>query len=98
MASDKKWEARLEETRTSPDPFMGHPLLPIPLRSNKARTERVSTYVEWDLLKFFEQYGARGGFRSVSEVLRRLAILGAQAEGYQFDESTMQDNQIGGTK
>ena len=63
---------------------MGHPMLPIPLRDSKARTERVSTYVELDLLRFFEQYAARGGFRSTSEVLRRLAILGAATEGYQF--------------
>lgn len=78
--------ARLGEPHR--DPFLGHPLLPIPLRDNKSRTERVSTYVELDLLRFFEQYCARGGFRSVSEVLRRLAILGAQAEGYQFDEDS----------
>lgn len=66
------------------EPFLGHPMLPIPLRDNRSRTERVSTYVELDLLRFFEQYCARGGFRSTSEVVRRLAILGAIAEGYEF--------------
>jgi hypothetical protein len=86
--AEQAWEKRLEETRHSDRAFLGHPLLPIPLRDNKSRTERVSTYVELDLLRFFEEYCARGGFRSVSEVVRRLAILGAQAEGYQFDEAT----------
>lgn len=86
MAKDSKWGKRLEEAGQFKQPFLGHPLLPIPLRDNQARTERVSAYVEMDLLKFFEEYAARGGFRSTSEVLRRLAILGAQAEGYQFSE------------
>lgn len=79
------WEQRLAETRDSKEPFLGHPLLPIPLRDTKARTERVSAYVELPLLRFFEQYQARMGARGVSEVVRRLAILGAIAEGYQFD-------------
>lgn len=84
--SSKEWHKRMEDAFQSREPFLGHPLLPISLRRNKARTERVSTYVELDFLKFLEQYAARGGFKSVSEVLRRLAIIGAQAEGYQFDE------------
>lgn len=67
-------------------PFLGHKMLPIPLRDDAARTERVSTYVELDLLKFYEEYKVRMGARSVSEVLRRLSILGAQAEGYLFNE------------
>lgn len=74
----------MEEAFQSREPFMGHPLLPIPLKDDSARTERVSTYVELDLLRFFEQYKVRMGARSVSEVLRRLAILGATKEGYQF--------------
>ena len=85
MTAKKSWEQRLEETRHSTEPFLGHPLLPIPLRDSKSRTERVSTYTELDFLRFMEQYKERGGFRSVSEVLRRLAILGAISEGYQVD-------------
>lgn len=69
----------------SKTPFMGHPLLPIPLKDEKARTERVSSYVELDFLKFLEEYKVRMGARGVSEALRRLAILGAMAEGYQFE-------------
>lgn len=80
------WRTRMEDAFQSKEPFIGHPLLPITLRENTARTERVSTYVELEFLKFMEQYEARGGFRSVSEVLRRLAIIGAQAEGYQFND------------
>jgi hypothetical protein len=84
MADD--WRDRMEDAFQSREPFIGHPLLPIPLRENSAKTERISVYVELDLLKFFEQYAARGGFRSTSEVVRRLAILGATKEGYQFHE------------
>jgi hypothetical protein len=80
------WKERMESAFQSREPFMGHPLLPIPLRENTARTERVSTYVELDLLRALEQYAVRGGFRSVSEVLRRLSILGLHAEGYEFDD------------
>lgn len=80
------WLQRLDRARTREgDPYLGHALLPIPLRDNRARTERASTYVELDLLKFYEQYCARGGFKSVSEVIRRLTIVGAMAEGYKFD-------------
>ena len=70
-----------------PEPFLYDvpPILPIPLRGNPARTERVSSYMELDLVKFFEQYAARVGLRSTSEALRRLAIVGAMVEGYQFD-------------
>ena len=91
MAKNGTWEKRLEEASAFKQPFLGHPLLPIPLRDNQARTERVSAYVELELLKFFEEYAARGGFRSTSEVLRRLAILGAQTEGYQFSEQPGQE-------
>ncbi|QHB37494.1 hypothetical protein SEA_LEOPARD_90 [Mycobacterium phage Leopard] len=84
MADERTWEERL---KGGTGPFIGHPMLPIPLRDNRARTERVSTYVELGLLRFFEQYCARGGFRSVSEVVRRLAILGAVAEGYEVEGS-----------
>jgi hypothetical protein len=85
MAKDSPdWRERLEEVFNRQEPFIGHPLLPIPLQDNKARTERVSSYVELEFLRFMEQYQARGGFRSTSEVLRRLAIVGAIAEGYQF--------------
>lgn len=86
MASSSAWQERMESAFQSREQFMGHPLLPIPLRETKARTERVGTYVELDFLKFLEEYSARGGFRSVSEVLRRLAIIGAQTEGYVFEE------------
>lgn len=79
------WRSKLEQQFSSAEPFLGHPLKPIPLRENAARTERVSTYVELDLLKALEEYAARGGFRSTSEVLRRLAIIGLQSEGYQVD-------------
>ncbi len=44
------------------------------------RTERVSTYVEMPLLKAYEEYAERGGFRSVSEVIRRLTIIGLDHE------------------
>ena len=81
------WRERMEDAFNSREPFVGHPLHPIPLRTNGARTERVSTYVELDLLKALEQYAARMGARSVSEVVRRLTILGLQGEGYQFDEA-----------
>jgi hypothetical protein len=80
------WQERMEDAFQAREPFLGHPLLPIPLRETKSRTERVSTYVEYDFYKFMQEYAARGGFRGISEVLRRLAILGAKAEGYQFDE------------
>lgn len=86
------WQQRLEEQFQGREEFLGHPLQPIPLRENAARTERVSAYIELDLLRFLEQYSARGGFRSVSEVLRRLTIIGAEAEGYQFNQG---DNQSG---
>lgn len=85
MAETPDWRGRMEEAFLASEPFIGHPLLPIPLKEKGARTERASTYVELEFLQFMEQYAARGGFRGVSEVLRRLAILGAKAEGYQFD-------------
>jgi hypothetical protein len=80
------WRERLEDAFQSREPFLGHPLKPIPLLEDTARTERVSTYVELPLLEFFEQYKKRMGARGVSEVVRRLAILGALAEGYMTDE------------
>jgi hypothetical protein len=81
------WEKRMELALKG-GPYLGHPMLPIPLRGEEARTERVSSYVELDFLKFMEEYKARGGFRSVSEVLRRLAILGAMTEGYELQEAS----------
>lgn len=90
---EKTWEQRLDETRANKEPFLGHPLLPIPLRDTRSRTERVSTYMELSLVRFLEQYSARGGFRGTSEVIRRLTILGAIAEGYQFDNSPEEDGQ-----
>ena len=66
--------------------YWGHSLKPIAVRGNKSRTERVSTYVEYDFLQFLQEYRDRLGVRSVSEALRRLAILGAQSEGYVFAE------------
>jgi hypothetical protein len=83
---DKAFEDRVREALTSREPFLGHPLLPIALRDSKSRTERISTYLELDFVRFLEQYGVRAGMRGLSEVLRRLAIIGAQAEGYAFDE------------
>jgi hypothetical protein len=80
------WRERMKEAFTAEEPFIGHPLLPIPLKESGARTQRVSAYVELEFLQFMEQYQARGGFRGVSEVLRRLAIIGAQTEGYQFEQ------------
>ena len=87
MSTDKRtdWRSKMEQSFMSTEPYLGHPLKPIPLRENAARTERVSTYVELDLLKALEEYAARGGFRSTSEVLRRLAIIGLQSEGYGVD-------------
>jgi hypothetical protein len=79
------WRDKLERAFQKQEPYRGHSLLPIPLRENAARTERVSTYIELDLFRFLEEYSARGGFRSVSEVIRRLIIIGAEAEGYEFD-------------
>ena|SRR5256885_1292436 len=87
-----KWQDRLEDAFQSREPFLGHPLLPIPLLETTSRTERVSTYVEYDFYKFMQEYAARGGFRGISEVLRRLAILGAAHEGYQFT-GELQDEQ-----
>lgn len=55
-------------------------MIELPLESTEMRTERVTTYVELPLLKMFESYAAKGGFRSVSEVLRRLAIIGLDTE------------------
>lgn len=66
--------------------YWGHGSKPLMLYSdNAARTERVSAYVEPNMLYFLEEYRTRMGMRSVSEALRRLAIIGAQAEGYHFD-------------
>lgn len=81
----KDWRENLEEAFQKREPFLGHPLNPIPLVGTPARTERVSTYMELSLLKTLEEYCTRGGFRSVSEVLRRLVIIGLLAEGYDFD-------------
>lgn len=80
------WQEKMEKSFNKQEPFIGHSLRPIPLRENAARTERVSTYMELDLLKALEEYAARGGFRSTSEVLRRLAILGLESEGYKVNE------------
>lgn len=77
-----QFRARVQEV----EPFIGHPLKPLPMRKNPARTEKVATYMELDLLKFVEEYSARAGFRSTSEAIRRLCIIGAQAEGYAFKD------------
>lgn len=76
----------MKDAEQSKVPFLGHPMLPIPLKSDDARTQRVSTYVEIPLEEFYEEYRKRMGARSLSEVVRRLSILGAQAEGYRFRE------------
>lgn len=80
------WQSRIRDALTSKQPFIGHPLHPIPLRDNTPRTEKISTYVELEFLFFLEEYAARAGFRSISEVMRRLMVIGAMAEGYTFDE------------
>lgn len=59
---------------------------PVSLADNKSRPERVSAYVEYEFAKFLDSYRARIGVRSVSEALRRLAIIGAKSEGYKTDE------------
>jgi hypothetical protein len=48
------------------------------------RAERVSSYIEIELYRFLEQYRADYGYRSVSEVMRHLTILGAESEGFTF--------------
>jgi hypothetical protein len=52
------------------------------------RTERVSAYVEYDVFNVIDDYRERMGLSSNSDALRRLAIVGAMAEGYTFDEKT----------
>lgn len=81
---EKTFEQHMDEAGRKP--FLGHPLLPIPLLQDTARTERVSAYVELPLLRFYESYRVRMGARSISEVIRRLSILGAQREGYVFNK------------
>lgn len=80
------WQKRLDETLSTNEPYLGHELRPIPLRKSPPKTEKIATYVELDLYKFFEEYAVRMGARSISEVVRRLSIIGALAEGYKFDE------------
>ena len=78
--AEKSFEEHMEDG-------VAHPMLPIPLLDDAARTERVSAYVELPLLRFLERYKVRMGARSLSEVIRRLTILGAERENYKFDES-----------
>lgn len=79
------WRDRLEQAFLESEPYIGHPLKPLPIRKNPQRTEKLVTYVELDLVRFVEQYAARTGNESVSGALRRLAIIGAIAEGYIID-------------
>jgi hypothetical protein len=80
------WRERLEEAFQSQEPFLGHPLRPIPLMDDAGRTERVSSYMELPLVQWLEQQSKRMGARGISEVVRRYVILGAIAEGYKTDE------------
>jgi len=80
------WGKRIDQVLSGDVPFLGHTLRPIPLRNNPAKTEKVAVYMELELLKFFEEYSARSGAGSLSAVIRRLAIIGALAEGYKFNE------------
>jgi hypothetical protein len=89
--STEDFRERMRATLADHHPFLGHPLLPIPLRDEKARTERVSSYVEIGLVKFLEGYKIRMGSRGISEAARRLMILGAMVEGYIFDGSLDED-------
>lgn len=74
--------------------FLGHPLHPIPLKNSAPRTVKVSSFMELDLVKFLEDYAVGMGARSTSEVIRRLVIIGAIAEGYTFeDDSPTTDRQ-----
>lgn len=77
------WQERLHAALK---PYPGHPLQPLPLRDNPARTEKMVTYVELEFARFIESYAARMGSRSSSEALRRLAIIGALAEGHNIEE------------
>lgn len=80
------WRQRLEQTFLGQEPFIGHPLKPLPLRDNPARTERVSAFVEIELFRFLEEYSARMGSRSMSEAIRRLVVIGAIVEGYETED------------
>lgn len=80
------WQKRLSDALKDHRPYLGHMLHPVPLLEPVARTVKISSYVELDFARFLEQYAARIGSRSVSESIRRLAIIGAMAEGYVFDD------------
>lgn len=64
--------------------WLGHPMKPVPILRDAPRLTRVSTYVEAELDTFLAEYALRAGM-SKSHALRRLAILGAMSEGYQFN-------------
>lgn len=62
---------------------------PIMLESNRSgRTERVCSYVEPGLMTMLEDYRIKAGDTSISVALRRLTIIGAEVEGYQFVHPT----------
>lgn len=67
--------------------WYGHELKPLPLKNTGVKDIRESCYIEDSLAEFIGNYANRmGGSRS--HALRRLAILGAIAEGYEIiDES-----------
>jgi hypothetical protein len=81
------FKKKLADRLASAQPYLGHPMLPIPLLPQSARTIKVGSYVELELARFLEEYTGRYGGRSTSETVRRLIIIGAMAEGYIFDES-----------
>lgn len=83
------WAKRLDDVISSSEPHIGHAMRPIPLRYNPARTEKVAVYMELEFVKFLEEYAARMGASGLSAAVRRLAIIGALAEGYKFDEEVV---------
>lgn len=86
--------ARKAKGKRKDDSWLGHPMHPISIKREEPKTTRESTYVEEEFSKFLGEYGLRGGM-SKSHVLRRLAILGAMSEGYQFD-GQLEDKEING--
>lgn len=74
------------------DSWLGHHMRPIKIRKEEPKILRESTYLEEELSKFLAEYALRAGM-SKSHVLRRLAILGAMSEGYQFDGQLDEDDE-----
>jgi len=66
------------------EPWLGNPMKPIPITQDLPRDTRESTYIEETLSRFIGEYSLRGGM-SRSHAVRRLIILGAMSEGYEFE-------------